>query len=456
MSATGSQDDVEDFHSGQGSIHDNEEEDETINGGEVTVEDQNITNDNTQNTVTEQSDNNQSSSNPKQKKENKKNGDHYQRRPVNVPVTPRRFSGNAGSDAREYIQLFESTAKANYWSDEIMLAQLPLYLSNFASKWLKAATLARARQGKGDWTWEELKVAFIDGATECSSFVDDEYQFYNQTQRGDQSCLSFFYEMDVLANRCNNDVPEGTRVKYILRGLRPEVRSLIYVQDPKSMEELQKILHRYEENASIRRSSRTANRDDFVLAVENQPRGDLKHVKFSEENQQMNALDDSLHNMELQAKALSWKAGQPKPTARVPPNNYRNTSPPPNDRNLRSFDSSSRAQNQHPPFARDSSQKPNSKNYNSNSSRPQTFGDSKYPPRQGGNPDFKREGKTGDQREVSDPRILARTCYFCRQVGHYIRDCETRKKSMARQNQPQNSGNGQRWEKRGRGFPSKY
>jgi len=183
-------------------------------------------------------------------------------RPVRLPITPKRYNGAKGADPADYLEHFERAAECNSWDGAMRLTQFPAYLTGYAASWYKAATAALERNLKEDWTWSTLRKAFLRSGTSSITRDDDEWKLLTRKQKPKESCLEYFFAMENIANKVNEDMPDSTRVKYIIRGLLPKYRKLVFMHNPDSTEILQTLLEKAEVTAKFEGSDEDSDSAD--------------------------------------------------------------------------------------------------------------------------------------------------------------------------------------------------
>jgi len=183
-------------------------------------------------------------------------------RPVRLPITPKRYNGAKGADPADYLEHFERAAECNSWDGTMRLTQFPAYLTGYAASWYKAATAALERNLQQEWTWGTLRKAFLRSGTSSITRDDDEWKLLTRKQKPRESCLEYFFAMENMANKVNEDMPDQTRVKYIIRGLLPKFRKLVFMHNPNSTETLQTLLEKAEVTAKFEGSDEENDSED--------------------------------------------------------------------------------------------------------------------------------------------------------------------------------------------------
>ncbi|CAL8087328.1 unnamed protein product [Orchesella dallaii] len=187
-------------------------------------------------------------------------------RPAKIVTKPQPFDSAApGADPLAFMRLFEIAAKANNWNDAIKLQQFPTFLINKSLQWYFSLNDDRSRLDKFPWTWQELKQEFLDtgGSVETrKQFLG--FKLQQQRQGKAESCSEFAIAMNNLCTSVNPNMKDEERVNHIMMNLQDDNRTAAYMQAPKTMEELTKVLARIDESKAFSRFHKD-NLDDNVV-----------------------------------------------------------------------------------------------------------------------------------------------------------------------------------------------
>jgi hypothetical protein len=152
-------------------------------------------------------------------------------KPAKLAIVPPKFSGIIDEDAYQYLQQFDLAASSNLWNDAYKTSQLPNYLANTAQKWFlhwkreRAAAQATAHAAGGPAptpiSWTELTTAFQLAFRNVASKDVAEEKLLARRHKIGETPEDYIYSMLELIHNYDNSMDEATKVRYIIKGLRP-------------------------------------------------------------------------------------------------------------------------------------------------------------------------------------------------------------------------------------------
>jgi len=146
-------------------------------------------------------------------------------KPVKVAVIPPKFGGTLTEDAYKFLKKFESVAVSNHWDDDTKALQFRNYLTGTAELWYnnwyesQKALVAAGAPLVIKWSQQStaLQTAFRNVAhTEVA-----EEKLLARKQKLGESAEDYVYSMLDLISDFDPTMNEASKVRRIIKGLRP-------------------------------------------------------------------------------------------------------------------------------------------------------------------------------------------------------------------------------------------
>lgn len=160
----------------------------------------------------------------------------------NLSITPGRFRGGVEENVQEYLTQFERVSRANGWDANKKKVILPCYLEGAALKWLENLEDSRGNE----LTWDEI----VTGMKETFQGIawDEQLEFKLRMRMQEENEAVEAYMQDVL-NLCvkvDRDMQDSTKIKHILRGLKPSLLEKVMVMDNTTIADLHRNIRKLE------------------------------------------------------------------------------------------------------------------------------------------------------------------------------------------------------------------
>lgn len=277
---------------------------------------------------------------------------------VVVGVVPPFFSGESGEDVDVFLRRFERAAKANQWDSESQLVHLPCYLKGRAATWFD-----RAEDGLP--TLEDIKKALRAAFTDTRRKERSLQLLLGRQQGPGESSAVYIEAVAELCHQADPAMAEKDIIDFLLRGLRPEIRSRAILMANQTLDQTRENIDKAEESATLESGGRGGEASGGTTQRVPEPTQQLPGP--AQENQQQNGGGAALRRLEWEVRrlrlSLAGKNGE-----YPPPNNGRGGGPGP-----------------------------------------------RSPPR-----NLNRAGRAEGPGRLPDGRIR---CYRCNRAGHFARNC---------------------------------
>ncbi|XP_063236337.1 uncharacterized protein LOC134538775 [Bacillus rossius redtenbacheri] len=243
-------------------------------------------------------------------------------------VDPGYFFGKRCEEVEEFLKQFRRAAKVNGWNEQKCLSYLPTFLRGPALKWYDSceSTLENLT------TFEELANKLRDAFVRVGHIEDLELRLQARVQAVDEPFESFVYDILNLCNRLDAKMNEASKVRYVLRGLRPDIVEKVMLFPNNTVEQLLGNLRNIEAGLYY---AKNHERTQWVNSKQEQvPIRNLKEIQTPErELSSINTrIEDSLIEFNKQLKQLRGELdtmrlqAQPKSQFRTQGGNYKNNS----------------------------------------------------------------------------------------------------------------------------------
>ena len=168
-------------------------------------------------------------------------------------VQPSKFFGEPGDDIEKWLKSFERISEANGWSQKRQCDRLPAFLRD------RAAEFYDELPDRQQNNLEELKTALIE------HFIPKEARrfyyadLYSRRQGETEPSEDFGREIQQLVRRAYAEMPvehQDTLVRvYFVNGLRPTLKRIVLISDPKDFQKNLEVAKREEINDQISNGS---------------------------------------------------------------------------------------------------------------------------------------------------------------------------------------------------------
>ena len=169
-------------------------------------------------------------------------------------IEPGCFHGKPPESPSEFIRDFRRAAIANNWTDNRAYTLLPSFLKGAAALWFDSLGPRCGGLDKLDSLTNAL-----EGAFRRLGEVDDlEDRLRYRVQGVDESLEEYAYEVLSLCQRVDSEMTEATKVKYLMRGLKPSLVERVTVLPNENVEQLLQNLRNIERGLTYARARQVA------------------------------------------------------------------------------------------------------------------------------------------------------------------------------------------------------
>ena len=137
-----------------------------------------------------------------------------------------KFSGDSGEDVKQYLRQLDQTATFNKFTNLQKAEALPLLLTGNANVWFSASPHLAGK------TYEQLCEALIRQFLSESDIWLLRQQLLNKRQTENESVAQFASQIRKLCLRLDLLVEESAH--FFINGLKPELKSYVVLQRPKT------------------------------------------------------------------------------------------------------------------------------------------------------------------------------------------------------------------------------
>ena len=161
-----------------------------------------------------------------------------------VYVTPSKFYGDVSSDIESWLKEFDRVSVANRWDNSRKLEILPAYLRDRAADYFE--DLDQEITTDYDRICEKLREKFRPKELQRAYYSD----LFQRKQKENETVDDYGHAILVLARKAHNgiqrDVTDKLTMEHFIQGLRPTLKRLVLMTDPKSYEQALRIAKREE------------------------------------------------------------------------------------------------------------------------------------------------------------------------------------------------------------------
>ena len=134
------------------------------------------------------------------------------------------FYGNEREDVREFIDNYSRAGRLNGWDEEKLALGLPLFLKHQASVWFKTLS------GSENFTFEVLSKKLIAHFESSVTLWQVRQKLEERRQLLGETVADYYYDILSFCSRLN--LPKSEWLYCFVRGLRPEIRDHVILQQP--------------------------------------------------------------------------------------------------------------------------------------------------------------------------------------------------------------------------------
>lgn len=149
-------------------------------------------------------------------------------------ITPSKFRGTQDENVEEYLTQFERASKANGWDANRKLVIIPCYLEGAALRWYENA---ESRLG-AQLTWDQVKEGLKSTFQSIAYDEQIEFKLRMRMQRDEETVESYVQDVLYLCAKVDPNMPERSKIKYVLRGLKPSLIEKVMPMNNESLEDL--------------------------------------------------------------------------------------------------------------------------------------------------------------------------------------------------------------------------
>lgn len=152
--------------------------------------------------------------------------------PVVRQRDPPTFNGLDGQDVDDWLDEFGRVCRHNRWDDSSKLNNVAFYLSSVAKTWF----LNHEAEFQ---SWEQFAGRLRDlFGRPAFRKIDAEQQLSSRTQQPEESYMSYVEDVLSLCKRCNPDMSDAEKIRYILKGVREDAFQLLMGKDFTTVDEI--------------------------------------------------------------------------------------------------------------------------------------------------------------------------------------------------------------------------
>eukprot|EP00794_Sanderia_malayensis_P013535 gene13535-biopygen10802 len=158
-----------------------------------------------------------------------------------------KFFGEPGEDVEKWLKSFERVTKANNWSPRRQRDIIPAFLREPAAEFYDEL--------HDDTDLDDLKTALIQQFMPKEARRFYYADLYGRKQGESESAADFGREIQQLVRRAHSEVPgehQDTLMReHFVNGLRPELKRIVLISDPKSFTRAVEVAKREEINEQV-------------------------------------------------------------------------------------------------------------------------------------------------------------------------------------------------------------
>ncbi len=194
-----------------------------------------------------------------------KNFEQEEQQHARSVVQPTKFFGEPGEDIEKWLKSFDRVAKANNWNSRRQCDILPAYLRDRAAEFYDE--LSPDDQGELDKLKQELSQHFMPREARRFYYAD----LYSRKQNPTETAADFGRDVQQLVRRAYAEMPvehQDTLMReHFVNGLRPELKRMVLISDPKSFNKALELAKREEINDKITNGYNPWMKTEYANAI---------------------------------------------------------------------------------------------------------------------------------------------------------------------------------------------
>ena len=176
--------------------------------------------------------------------------------------SPPIFSGKKDEDAADWMDRYISIGQYNRWEEEELRDNFGMYLEGTARKWFRCIDVPDQWDDvNGPVRVQGLKSMFLEEFQQESYGRYQEAKLRKRKQGIDEPGVEYYYEIIDLCRIVDPLMPEGTKLDYLFRGLKPSLLEKIWVKNPRTCAQLLTEIKLHTEAAEM------ANQEEWSVSV---------------------------------------------------------------------------------------------------------------------------------------------------------------------------------------------
>ena len=185
------------------------------------------------------------------------------------------FYGSEREDVREFIDNYSRAGRLNGWDEEKLALGLPLFLKKHASLWFKTLS------GSENFTFEVLSQKLISHFESSVTLWQVRQKLEERRQLLGETVADYYYDILSFCSRLN--LPKSEWLYCFVRGLRPEIRDHVILQQPTDVDSALNFA-RLKELVSLGKSKNVQEVEECSKFRSNPLKEDIKQIVTDELN----------------------------------------------------------------------------------------------------------------------------------------------------------------------------
>ena len=187
------------------------------------------------------------------------------------------FYGDEREDVREFLGNYRRAGLLNGWDEEKLALGLPLFLKKHASVWFKTLTEADKNE-----SFQVLSQKLISHFESKVTLWQLRQKLEERRQLLGETVADYYYDILSFCSRLN--LPKSEWLYCFVRGLRPEIREHVILQQPPDLESALNIAKLKELVTLCRKSSNGQEVENFEELQSNPSEEEVKQSVGEESN----------------------------------------------------------------------------------------------------------------------------------------------------------------------------
>lgn len=162
------------------------------------------------------------------------------------------FNGSGDSDVEDWLSTYERVSANNKWDDSSKLSHVMFYLADIAQLWY--------RNHETDIpTWSVFKTSISDVfGRPTARKLRAEQRLRERAQHPGENYTGYIEDVLNLCNRVNPTMPEGEKIKHILKGIEDDAFQMLLARNPTTVAALVSLCQSFDELRRQRTIARQA------------------------------------------------------------------------------------------------------------------------------------------------------------------------------------------------------